>query len=66
MDSWRGQGKVLLARDFRVNETKDVLGDIAWSRTTAVYSTHMLSPLLPLYFYLNFILSPFPLDALAA
>lgn len=48
MDSWRGQGKVLLARDFRVNETKDVLGDIAWSRITAVYSTHMLSSLSPL------------------
>lgn len=53
-------------KDFRVNGTEDVLGDIAWSRTTAVYSTHMLSSLLPFYFYLNFILSPFPLNAPAA
>lgn len=66
MDSWRGQGKVLVAKDFRVNETKDVLGDIAWSRTTAVNSTHVLSSLLTLYFYLNFIISPFPQNAPAA
>lgn len=61
-----GTGESTDGKDFRVNETKDVLGDNAWSRTTAVYSTHTLSPLLLLYFYLKFILSPFPLNAPAA
>lgn len=57
-----GTGESTDGKDFCVNETKDVLGDIAWSRTTAEYSTHMLSPLLLLYFYLNFIFFSFPTE----
>lgn len=50
-----GTGESTDGKDFHVNETKDVLGDIAWSRTTTVYSTHMLSPFLPLYFFGTFL-----------